>query len=104
MGHSRAPYRLPPFWLASPQPGGTCQGVEAPRKDRLQPEGDPTSPKALRSGWTRGHFLSTSDCEALSTEMLSVYVWGGGRDGPESCLGPAQLPMERAEVRHQPPL
>ena len=33
-----------------PQPGGTCQGVEAPRKDRLQPEGDPTSPKALRSG------------------------------------------------------
>lgn len=34
---------------APPQPGG-CQGVEAPRKDRLQPEGDPTSPKALRSG------------------------------------------------------
>lgn len=51
MGHSEAPCTLPPFQLAPPppQPGG-CQGVEAPRKDRLQPEGDPTSPKALRSG------------------------------------------------------
>lgn len=44
-----------------------------------------------------------SDCEAPPTEMLSGGAGQGARDGPESCLGPAQRPTEQAEVRHQPP-
>lgn len=103
MGHSRAPCRLPPFWLASSNQVAPAKVWKPLRRTGCSLRETPTSPKALRSGRTRGRFLSTSDCEAPSTEMLSVYVWGGGRDGLESCLGPAQLPMERAEVRHQPP-